>query len=485
MNRVLVCMLLIPVLGLASSPQGTAADPVALDRPQDALVLGRTFSAVPLPDGLVAVGLGLRSFTSVYRLDGQLERISIKDQLIQTELDIFPWLALSAEVPRHSWSGGKAWLAATGSGWGDGTWQAASGHSLLGEWLYGAVGFGGNLPLGDKDQGLGEGVFSPRATGALTLRLWTHGQVPEMRIHFNYAHTWNQAEDTGYGMAESGLQPAPPRYPSAAASGGHMGNDQVQQGVAVEFRSAATSLWVEYMRDRFIDNPFVADQEQLQTICAGLRWGLEEGWALHGKFLVSLSQDDEATDWFPAFPEWSMTVAVSRQFSFGGRDRDGDGIPDRKDRCPAVAEDRDGFQDQDGCPDYDNDGDGVPDVRDGAPLEPEDFDGFQDEDGIPDLDNDGDGIPDKDDLCPDEPENFNGNYDQDGCPDQVLDADGDGVEDRLDQCPDQAEDMDGFEDTDGCPDLDNDLDGIPDLKDACPDEPENYNGIDDQDGCPD
>jgi len=448
-------------------------------------MLGRTFSAVPQPDGLITFGVGARTLTTVYHIGSQLERISGKDLLLQTEWDLFPWLAVSAEVPWHSWTGGRRWLDDSGSGLGDGTWQAVSGRSLVGEWLYGAVGFGGNLPLGDKEQGLGEGIFSPRAGGALTLRAWTRSLLPEMRLHLNYGHTWNQAEDTGYGTGENGLQPWPPRYPPASESGGHKGNDQTHWGVALEFRNAATSLWIEYARDRFIDNPHVSDKEQLDTVAAGLRWGLEEGWALHGKYLVSLAQDDMATDWFPSFPEWSMTVAVSRQFSIGGRDRDNDGIPDRKDRCPALAEDKDGFQDEDGCPDYDNDGDGIPDAVDKAPLEPEDRDGFEDEDGVPDYDNDGDGIPDRDDLCPDEPENFNGYLDQDGCPDEFLDADGDGVEDGDDLCPGQAEDLDGFEDGDGCPDLDNDMDGIPDTEDQCPDQPENYNGVDVEDGCPD
>jgi outer membrane protein OmpA-like peptidoglycan-associated protein len=40
-------------------------------------------------------------------------------------------------------------------------------------------------------------------------------------------------------------------------------------------------------------------------------------------------------------------------------DADGDGIPDAWDQCPQEAEDRDGFEDSDGCPDPDNDGDGL------------------------------------------------------------------------------------------------------------------------------
>jgi len=99
-------------------------------------------------------------------------------------------------------------------------------------------------------------------------------------------------------------------------------------------------------------------------------------------------------------------------------DRDGDGILDDIDQCPDVAEDRDGFEDEDGCPDFDNDGDGISDNNDQCPDDPEDLDGFQDEDGCPDKDNDMDGILDPQDNCPNNPETVNGYKDQDGCPDE-------------------------------------------------------------------
>jgi outer membrane protein OmpA-like peptidoglycan-associated protein len=143
-------------------------------------------------------------------------------------------------------------------------------------------------------------------------------------------------------------------------------------------------------------------------------------------------------------PQPAGVAAASRN------DRDGDGIPDSVDACPDEPEDKDGFQDEDGCPDPDNDGDGIPDAVDRCPNDPDDKDGFEDEDGCPDDDNDGDGIPDVVDRCPNEPE-----------------------------------DKDGFEDEDGCPDLDNDGDGIPDAVDRCPNDPETFNGVDDDDGCPD
>ncbi|HMJ14752.1 MAG TPA: OmpA family protein, partial [Polyangiaceae bacterium] len=131
-------------------------------------------------------------------------------------------------------------------------------------------------------------------------------------------------------------------------------------------------------------------------------------------------------------------------------DRDGDGIRDDVDRCPDNPEDRDGFEDDDGCPELDNDRDGVPDSADSCANVPEDKDQYQDEDGCPEADNDGDGIPD-----------------------------------AQDRCPMQAEDRDGWQDADGCPEADNDSDGIADAQDKCPNEAETKNGKDDEDGCPD
>ncbi len=126
-------------------------------------------------------------------------------------------------------------------------------------------------------------------------------------------------------------------------------------------------------------------------------------------------------------------------------DADGDGIADNVDKCPNDPEDKDGFQDADGCPDPDNDKDGIPDKADKCPNDPEDKDGFQDADGCPDPDNDADGIPDK-----------------------------------ADKCPNEAEDKDNFEDADGCPDPDNDKDGVLDAADKCPNDP----GPADNGGCP-
>jgi len=81
-------------------------------------------------------------------------------------------------------------------------------------------------------------------------------------------------------------------------------------------------------------------------------------------------------------------------------------------------EDKDGFQDDDGCVDRDNDGDGVADAQDACPAEVEDRDSYRDGDGCPDPDNDKDGIVDTSDKCPNDSEVINGVDDDDGCPDR-------------------------------------------------------------------
>jgi outer membrane protein OmpA-like peptidoglycan-associated protein len=141
----------------------------------------------------------------------------------------------------------------------------------------------------------------------------------------------------------------------------------------------------------------------------------------------------------------------------GCPDGDGDGIVDAEDACPSEA----GGRETQGCPvSKDNDVDGVPDDIDRCPLDPEDKDAFQDEDGCPDADNDGDGIVDKADACA----NDGGPFENRGCP--VVDRDADGVLDPDDKCVDLA----GLKENAGCPDVDRDGDTIADRLDKCPEQ---------------
>jgi OmpA-OmpF porin, OOP family len=173
---------------------------------------------------------------------------------------------------------------------------------------------------------------------------------------------------------------------------------------------------------------------------------------------------------------------VGLLFAHEPGDEDADGIDDKNDQCPTQAEDKDEFEDEDGCPEDDNDRDSIVDAEDKCPLKAEVINGLDDKDGCPDdvPDRDKDGIADKDDKCPDQAGRVR-NKEYYGC----ADKDEDGVPDPVDKCVDAAEDTDGFEDTDGCPDPDNDGDGIVDEQDECIDQPEIKNGFKDTDGCPD
>ncbi|HOX25970.1 MAG TPA: OmpA family protein [Candidatus Krumholzibacteria bacterium] len=178
----------------------------------------------------------------------------------------------------------------------------------------------------------------------------------------------------------------------------------------------------------------------------GAEWFLAEGFSLRlgGRYQVLPGNDLDnvgLSSWNvtddPAYVDANKGLAqafLGATLWFGGPgDADRDGLEDRVDRCPRVAEDYDGFADDDGCPDYDNDNDSIADGDDPCPMDAEDRDGYLDDDGCPDPDNDNDGVLDSADQCPDEAEDFDGVRDDDGCPDR--DDDGDGVLDGADQCP--------------------------------------------------
>jgi outer membrane protein OmpA-like peptidoglycan-associated protein len=166
----------------------------------------------------------------------------------------------------------------------------------------------------------------------------------------------------------------------------------------------------------------------------------------------------------------NIVVGAGLVFAFGGktRDADGDGVPDKRDKCPDTPHGC--TVDVNGCP-ADADGDGVCDGNDKCPGTPN---GARvDAKGCP-TDSDGDGIYDGLDRCPDTAKGCK--VDAQGCP---IDSDGDGVCDGLDEC---ANTTSGCKvDAKGCT-TDGDGDGVCDGLDKCPDTPMGQKV--NSDGCP-
>ncbi len=255
----------------------------------------------------------------------------------------------------------------------------------------------------------GEGVD---ATAALLLTVDFTPAFP-LRLHANAGWRFNGSEDQGRRFF-------PDSYPPLPSGAGSVDNDFAVLRGAVEFPGRDVDLFTEFRADLFADRDAIALKENPLMVTPGLRLRFGDGWSVTAAVSVSISGDDAATPEFDpheAWPDWVATVSIAHAWPVASEDTDGDGIPDYRDECPGHPEDRDGFEDDDGCPDPDNDGDGIPDGVDLAPLVPEDFDGFEDGDGVPDLDNDRDGIIDERDMCPDEPEDLDGFEDEDGCPD--------------------------------------------------------------------
>ncbi len=156
----------------------------------------------------------------------------------------------------------------------------------------------------------------------------------------------------------------------------------------------------------------------------------------------------------------SIGIFLGKPVNPTPKDSDGDGTPDKTDKCPDIA----GPLALLGCPDTDNDG--ITDNNDKCPGEA----GAADNNGCPYPDSDKDGLVDKIDQCPSIP----GPKDNNGCP--YPDTDKDGIYDNVDKCPQ----LPGVARYEGCPVPDTDGDGINDEDDKCP----GVKGVKENNGCP-
>ena len=191
----------------------------------------------------------------------------------------------------------------------------------------------------------------------------------------------------------------------------------------------------------------------------GLRLGLSHSVAVRGDARIARGT---VTITRPIDIEEDITLTnvgatLGVSLMLGGRparDRDGDGILDRADRCPATPVGA--GVGPDGCP-LDSDADGVfdgidrcPDTPRGARVDPR---------GCPE-DSDQDGVPNVTDRCPATP--TGAVVDARGCP---RDSDDDGIVDGLDRCSETP--RGATVDAVGCPG-DEDQDGVLDGIDRCP-----------------
>lgn len=121
----------------------------------------------------------------------------------------------------------------------------------------------------------------------------------------------------------------------------------------------------------------------------GVAWSQDRlTWRLDARHMLTLARDPDYVT-----SEWEFTLGLSYKLIKKPKatpviakpsDADGDGIPDEDDKCPDRAEDQDGYEDGDGCPDIDDDQDGILDDIDKCKSIPETANGFEDDDGCPD-----------------------------------------------------------------------------------------------------
>jgi uncharacterized repeat protein (TIGR01451 family) len=206
-----------------------------------------------------------------------------------------------------------------------------------------------------------------------------------------------------------------------------------------------------------VSHPFSSSRQTPLEVLGGGLWHAVPGLDVAFGGGAGLTEGYAAPD-FRLFAGLRWAPVEKKAAPVVDPDTDGDGLKDSVDKCPTEPEDKDGFEDGDGCADADNDRDGILDPwvakegkvdaykalgygSDRCADDPEDQDYVDDEDGCPDPDDDGDLICDPWvserhqqakysnqchglDACIMEAETVNDFEDEDGCPDSKVEVKG-------------------------------------------------------------
>lgn len=222
-----------------------------------------------------------------------------------------------------------------------------------------AAGFDLTLPSGGAEHFAGE-----------------RGSIIGFRILTSWRHRWLSAGmDLGARLRTTQvilLSPARPHSNELALAFGVAANLPVP---TVRYAASAIAEYALVLADKSSGSTRGPSPGEAR---AGLRVGLCTGWS------GNLGLGFGTTPSEVGSPAWRFVAGV-RYERKPIADLDRDNIEDGRDRCRQQAEDYDGFEDSDGCPDTDNDRDGYPDFADDCPDAAEDYDGHRDVDGCPDF----------------------------------------------------------------------------------------------------
>ena len=202
------------------------------------------------------------------------------------------------------------------------------------------LGFTGLVPTGDHEKLMGEGAFTAEPFAAFAF------QVFGMRLSFNLVYRLR------------------PQHVAIIGDRRFEQDDDIVWRLALRVPQENDVVWslesegaVGILTD---DGPWPKRESRPVWLGGGAdfpldrlhRLGMFAGFSPVGEAAPDFSLGIRLT-WLPALP-----------------DEDGDGVNGASDECPLLKEDTDGFEDGDGCPDYDNDKDGIPDDEDECPDKP-------------------------------------------------------------------------------------------------------------------